>query len=79
MAPLWPIPGIAALAVLLLNFHRVPAFGENVPDWQLAFGSWLAVFVLVSTVPYAVFVCCQRLGRHPSPTDRASNERDADE
>ena len=79
MAPLWPIPVIAVLAVLLLNFHRIPAFGENVPGWQLAFGSWLAVLVLASTVPYTIFVCCLRLGRHPSPADRASNERNADE
>ena len=79
MAPLWPIPVIAALAVLLLNFHRIPLYGENVPGWQLAFGSWLAVFVLVSTVPYIIFASCQRLGRRPSPADGDHEERSANE
>ena len=68
MAPLWPIPVILALALLLLNFHRIPAFGENVPEGQLAFGSALAVVVLLSLVPYVICVCCQRFGRHNTPT-----------
>lgn len=70
MAPLWPIPVIVALGLLLLNFHRIPAFGGNVPEGQLAFGSSLAVVVLIGLVPYVVCACCQRLGRRDMPTRR---------